>query len=178
MQLVGKLSAKSVIGNIKKHIPRDSEKEILIGEEKVLFRVYGNIEGFKVGETNFGEFTEFQGNFEAVAIDTGEVFRSAKCFLPSIAEALLLPVVKNPDNVGGVRFAFDIGIKGSAKEVGYEYTVRPIVEMTEADPLAALRSSLPPMLEAPKTDKGEKDADKTESDTDKPATKSTKTKAS
>jgi hypothetical protein len=142
MQLVTKLSAKTITGAIKPLLPRDADKNIIMGAVVLLFRVYGIAHGIKKGESNFGPWVSFSGEFEAVGAD-GEVYRSANLFLPEVAEQLLLPVVMSDKNEGGVRFAFDIGAKATEATVGYEYVVKPVVQIAENDSLAAFRTELP-----------------------------------
>lgn len=151
MELLNKMAAKSIIGNVKSQLPRDAEKNIEMGVKVSLFRVYGVARGLKRGESNFGPWTAFTGDFEAVKVSTGEVFRSSQLFLPEVAELMLVGPVMDVKNVGGVQFAFDIGAKGEETSVGYQYTCDALLEVSDNDPLAALKAILPaPRLAAPK----------------------------
>jgi hypothetical protein len=143
MELIKKLSTKTIIGKITRDmIPA---KGML-----PLYRVVGIAMGTKTGETNYGMFVGFRGNFKATRIEDGAVFHSPVCFLPQMASDLLLPVVENDQSGMGVQFGFDIGIRAAETATGYEYAVNPLVENTNS--LDALEGSLP-KLPSPKAKK-------------------------
>jgi hypothetical protein len=157
MELVKKLSAKSVVGNpmsvIRAAMKDAHDRAPQEGDSAPLYRVYGVARGVKNGQSNFGEWTAFKGEFAAVSLETGEQFRSGELFLPEVAEALLIGPVKDGDG-SGVQFAFEIGaraVKDRAddKNLKYEYTVRSLVELSKEDPLAQMASTLP-ALPAPR----------------------------
>jgi hypothetical protein len=160
MQLVKKLSAKSVIGNILALFPRETTvvdgkeiKKIVLGTEIDLLRVIGVARGIKRGTTNFGEWTAFKGQFEGVRLDDGEIFRSSDLFLPEVATDMLVPVVMEHGEEG-VQFAFTIGARAVADRaapeiVKYEFICKPLVEVSQTDPLEAFKNTLP-ALPAPK----------------------------
>lgn len=102
----------------------------------------------------------------------GTVFAAPVCFLPApmdemIAQQLeaMEPVtdgdgneVKDADGNtkmqrvnDSVEFAFEIGIKLAETSVGYEYTTKPIVDPSAADPLANLRSKVPALTSGDKS---------------------------
>jgi hypothetical protein len=137
-----------------------------VTEKKDLCHIFGTAIGFREGSTTYGVFRKFEGNFEAVDLQSGEVFKSKWLLLPEIVEALLTEQLTNLGAVGGrmktaddkgtegtpsetpVDFAFSIGVKpifekdGKTivdKGQGYEYTVRPMMESKQADSLAHLR---------------------------------------
>jgi hypothetical protein len=50
------------------------------------------------------------------------------------------------ENTEGVQFAFDVGVKPTKDRQGkdsYEYTIKPLVEAQDNDPLAILEKQLP-----------------------------------
>jgi hypothetical protein len=141
MQLVSKLSLKQIIGKLDVkalHALPEGQQEV------ELFNIGGTCTGTKLGMTTFGEFCAFLGNFAAVRITDGMVFRAPQLFLPTVAEAFIRPVV---DAASGqpVEFGFIIGVKPLTKPDGtlsYEYTVKPIVAPDTVDPLAEMLKKL------------------------------------
>lgn len=115
-----------------------------------LMHVFGRVESTETGTSQFGPWTAFVGSFKAVKLEDGEVFRAGKCLLPSIAADAIGDAVDSA-NGGIVEFAIEIGLRrvvklaanGDETGAGYEYTMRPLIEIDEAaDPLAALESKV------------------------------------
>lgn len=78
------------------------------------------------------------GKFEGVNADTGEVFRSGVMFFPTgIQEYVLKALDDNAD--AEVHFAVELATKPSKSPAGYQWEVRPIVDLSLADPMSALR---------------------------------------
>ncbi len=130
-----------------------------------LVHIFGRAERVNEGSTTYGIFHKYKGTFEAVNLKTGEVYRSSALLLPEIADGILLPemlargatlgkekTAKTPEETGEpvskdaqpVDFALAIGVvpQESKDESGrgYQYSVRPLMEATTADPLASLRA--------------------------------------
>lgn len=136
--LLKKLSVATVYGEIAK----DSE---VVVESLPIMRVFGIASGIVTGQSSFGDWLAFSGDFGGINLITGEAFRAPKAFIPQPAQGLLEAALTKSDNV---EFAFEIGVKPSKKgSMGYEYTVRPIKEATDSDAFAALadmaRADLP-----------------------------------
>lgn len=133
-----------------------------VKEKTELAHIYGRAERVSEGSTTYGIFHKYKGNFEAVNLATGEVYRSGTLLLPEIADAILLQgllaagatlgkeKIGNTPGVEGERvqgdpvdFAVSIGvIPMESKDDtgrGYQFTVKPMMEVTAADPLKALR---------------------------------------
>lgn len=128
MRLLKKISVSTVCGKIEDKT------------ERALLHVYGVTHGVKQGQSDYGPWISFVGNFAAVNLETGEEFRAGKLFLPEIAEIMLHSQLAEADSV---QFAFEIGIIESKKSaIGYEYTVKPLVKPQENDPLLAMKKQL------------------------------------
>ena len=145
--LIRKVTAKSICG--KMTAPEKAKR---------LFSVFGIATKTKSGSTDYGMWTALVGRFEAVNIETGEVFEAPQCFLPEplntmIAEALDEVVTDDEGNESRVNtsvgFSVEVGIKPSDVPIGYEYTTKENVKADTADPLAALRESTAKTLPAP-----------------------------
>ena len=130
-------------------------------------QVYGRARSFSTGTTHLGQYIKFRGDFEAVNLATGEVYRSQNLLLPEIASALLAEALKmrgassgtlpapgtKGDGVPGtdastpIEFAFEIGLNSKTATTpggaAYEYTVRPLMDSRETDSLADLRAQVP-----------------------------------
>lgn len=131
---VKKISAKTIMGRV-----RAPEKAT------ALYRAIGQVSGIKTGQSDNGTWNAFLGAFEAIRVDTGEVFQGSQCFLPSaISDLLVASVRKHQENDAGalVEFAVEVGVKPSDTPIGYEYTVKNLIKPSGGDPLAALRGKV------------------------------------
>lgn len=136
---IRKISSKTVVGKI----PNPPEKGV-----RPLWQVIGQATGVKAGTTQFGEFQALVGVFEAVNVETGEVFEAPQCFLPEPQNGAIATKLLN-GNATAVEFALEIGIKapGAGSQQRYEYTCKTLREAGESDPLDGLRRKLPALLE-------------------------------
>lgn len=155
--LIKKMSAKSVIGNVrglslinfydeKGVIKKDAPKGL------ELYQLIGVANGFKTGdhETN-GPWVSFKGTFKATGLipdmETGEidVYRSTVAFLPEPASSMLHQALVDNDEV---EMAFIIGISPCNTPIGYEYICKPIFPPKETDAIASIENRMK-SLEAP-----------------------------
>ncbi|WWT37792.1 ssDNA binding protein [Enterobacteria phage PRDasparagus] len=131
MEIVSKLTLKTIGAQPKPHS---------IKENTALASIYGRVRGKKVGQSTFGDFIKFEGEFEGVNIATGEVFRSGALILPKVLESLLAGAV---DGENTVDFAVEVWAKPSEKgNTGYEYGIKPLIEPAASDELAQLRQTV------------------------------------
>lgn len=144
VKLLAKISYKTVCGKVnRRELPEDKSPLHVM-------RIMGQATKTVTGNTDFGAFVGFMGNFEATNVRTGEIFRSGKCFLPPVATNLLEGAVAGA-NGAPVMFAFDIGVKeDDESSVGYVYTATPILDAGEADPIEQMKKTInAPALPAP-----------------------------
>jgi hypothetical protein len=133
-KILSKISYKTVCGKVnRRELPAD-------GSSKLVMRVLGQASAMKNGNTDFGEFTAFVGMFEATNVETGEVSRSGKIFLPSAAEVMLAGALQG--STGPVAFGFDIGVRESDNAIGYEYTAESIFDVAETDPVEQMKKTM------------------------------------
>lgn len=130
MNLLSKISMKTIGADV------EASKEGPIA----LAHVLGIAKGVKTGQSTYGDWTAFVGSFEAVNLETGEIFRAGKCFLPEIATSLLAGALTDAETV---QFALEIGARPAKNAVGYEYTVTPLIGPSESDELSMLKKALP-----------------------------------
>jgi hypothetical protein len=124
-----KLSTKVIVGKVEK--PE---------EETHLYNVYGIANSVITGESTFGAWVAFKGDFRAVDSD-GNTYQAGKVFLPVVASNLLEAAVNSGDGIG-VEFAFAISVAPADNAVGYEYNVTPLIEAAETSPLLMLENRL------------------------------------
>lgn len=129
-----------------------------VSPELALYTVFGTAEKTDGGESQYGAYTEFIGNFEAVRESDGKRYRSTRLFLQQPAEGLLVSALGNAkirDPSASVNFAFKVGRRTSQKWVdtgqgnSYEYTVDSIINVVKHDPLASMRQQLLGVLPKP-----------------------------
>lgn len=134
--IVKKLTPKDVAGKPIVSIAR----ELAESETVELYHTYGKVVSHKIVPSNtMGDSVKFIGQFEAVNIETGEVFVAAQMFIPSVAGDLLEAAIIDPE-INSFEFGFTIGIKEDATAVkGYVYTCKSLVAPKNADALSGLR---------------------------------------
>lgn len=128
--------------------------------------VVGKASGIKTGDQVskdkeiIGKWSALVGVFQAKNLETGEVFRSSKLFLPGgIHEVIEEGVKKLGDGGGSVEFALEIRSIESSSPAGYKYQAVPLIEPKESeDELASLvaASEGRKMLDAPPEPTGKK----------------------
>lgn len=158
VRLEKKLSPKTIMSKtISKALFDDK------GTPVDLFVVAGLARGLKTGESNFGPYTEFHGDFGAVDQLSGELVRANRLLLPPVVTNPLREAVTAAEG-GTVEFCYMIGIRPDPKgERGYEYTCKPVKAPKESDEFAAIANryltspgSAPAALPPAKDEKGGK----------------------
>lgn len=135
--------------------------DVIKTTEAPLYRIVGIAIGLKKGIGNYGDWEKLVGQFEAYVFATGKSYISNEAFLPSVANGLIAAQISGENSV---EFAFEVGGKPTGKSdgsgQGYEFTVKSLIESSEASPLDALKSAAnftsAPELEAPKKVAGKK----------------------
>ena len=145
--IVSKITVKAIHGKVEKPT-----------ERTILMRVVGIASEYQLKvHPTYEDSYVFKGDFQATNVK-GEKFRAASCYLPRIAENLVLAAMRtgvNTDDptVRTVEFGFDIGIVPSdnLEGKGYNYFVEPLI-VAENDRLSALLENInnpQPKLDAP-----------------------------
>lgn len=145
--ILRKISAKNVVGDIKKMVAADQIKK-----ETVVMRVLGVAHATTTGASSFGDWMAFKGRFKATNTLTGEEFSSGKCFLPSIASEIVeTALALRTDHTLPVEFAMDITVvPDSTVAVGYQYGVQQVFEAAPDDVLDRLTRDADGMKKLPK----------------------------
>lgn len=142
-----KISAKSIIGNVKAAIkaaggtPAKYDDEGVMTEDAPfveLFRVTGQVTGVKTGNSTFGEWVAYVGDIMAVDMVTSEVFKGRELFLPSEADIVLRdPLTEATKGGGVVDVAVAIEAKLARTAVGYMYRARPLMALDQPESRAS-----------------------------------------
>lgn len=150
MQYLKKLSVKKVCGR------PEFEKGSANGTEISLMQVFGQATGTKGGTSDYGDWECLLGSFEATNMETGETFRAAQLFMPDVAHEPIAQAVKLASN-GIVDFAVEIvAVKDAESSVGYVYSMKPLIQAEESDPIRILREKAQKQLAAPTEEKPKK----------------------
>lgn len=115
-----------------------AEIKNVLGDKKFadLVKIVGVTSSYKVGQTDKGEFIKLSGTFNAINMQTGELFNSGECLLPNFISENIAEALKNSSEV---EFALQIGVKADATSVtGYQYTVKPLIDAKPSEKLLAL----------------------------------------
>lgn len=114
-----------------------------------LFDIYGFASGIKTSKPDSErQWCAFIGEFEAVRIDTGEVAKSGKCFIPQPMQDMLFGRIMQQKEVstdGGANVQFAIRVKivapakGRPSITGYEFQCETILESNDTSPMQSLR---------------------------------------
>ena len=142
MQLLKKLGAKQILGNVKKVVTENCKND---GDIYKAYSIYGIASGTKTGTSQFGDWMAYTGSFEAVNYITGESIKSIQAFIPEPLNSIIKEGLLKHETV---QFAFTVSVKrrDDTKE-GYEYLVEPHTNVTSTDELSQLRALLPDLTE-------------------------------
>ncbi len=144
MAMVRKITARIVCGKPDKKAIINSE-----GDPIWLMTVYGNTHRSIPGETDYGPYLKFRGKFEAVNIETGEMFTSMNLILPPIAEELVEDALTR-EGVSSVDFALKVGVRRDDEAIsGYQWVAESVTETEGEDPVARMRAKLQDMKVIP-----------------------------
>lgn len=161
VSLENKLVAKNIVKRSALTYHKNAEGKLLDDSPRMLYRIWGVATSVRHGDSTYGQWTAFQGNFKALRFSDMQLFQAPEAFLQGAAETLLLDALKKAqsgDPTASVRFAFDVGVRPSAKWIAedkgnsYEYTMKTVLESQEHDPLEELTAEAMrnlPALSAP-----------------------------
>jgi hypothetical protein len=123
-------------------------KDLPEGQTKLpLARFYGIAQDTKTQDNReYGTVdTFFQGDFEGVNMQNGDILRSAKMFLPKGITDILetsLKTAKAKDKNASVSFAFEVRSVKATNKSGYTYEAATLMAPEQEDPLKKLRGAL------------------------------------
>lgn len=140
-EIIRKITNKDVLGDIVN--PKvDTD----------MYTILGTIYGYELGTSTYGEFIKFKGDFMAIRKSDSMEFRAPSAIIPSPMDnalagmydnALTLLVDENGEIPKGKRasceMAIVIGMKPSKIPTGYEWTMRPLIELQSSNTLDSLK---------------------------------------
>jgi len=157
-KLLRKLTTKT-LGYDKRQLQTLANIAIEQGLESVhIYNLAGRAKRTQRGESDYGPWCAFKGEFIATLPDGGE-YRSPKCFIPEPFGDMMASHVEQTDDNGELQyvqtdFAIEVHVKPADTAAGYEYHVVPLLKAQESDELLHLRGEMeahqPKALPAPK----------------------------
>ena len=111
----------------KKNKP-ELEKHFEAGGAPIpLCRIWGKVTVTRPGTSNFGEYVNFLGQFEALSAFSGKHYRASKCLLPGWLEEEVDSAYSAEGNA--VYFGYDIYLQWKPDaSLGYEYVAEQLME--------------------------------------------------
>lgn len=133
-----KITVKTVYGEVDlERLLKDKTKALPIMD------VYGLCRKSKAGETDFGPYVRFLGEFRAVNCETGAMYRAPVLLLPKFLEEELAAATGDANAAKEVEFAFRLSAKYDAKAATkYVYLADSLVEASQSDAMTALESRI------------------------------------
>lgn len=146
-KVLRKITVKSVYGGV------DVEK-VLAAPNKLLpvMQVYGIVTDSKEGASDYGDYIKFLGQFRAINMETGEMFRAATMLLPKFLEDELRGIMSS----GAVNAEFAVQINATydkSAATKYVYVADSLVEPQESSALSALEQRIASAKALPNPDK-------------------------
>ncbi len=125
-------------------------------KEEYLYRIAGQVTGIKTGDSDYGPWVAFTGNFTARRHD-GVLFAGPRAFIPQPFQDMIEAAIKQQEAdglVASVQFGLDISvIQDDTASIGYQYKCVPVIEV-ESEAQSLLESTMEktplPKLPAPK----------------------------
>jgi hypothetical protein len=166
-QLIKKpLSKESFMQFLKKLSVQQSGLKITVLEQAAadhkespvaVLRVVGIVSGKSAGQSQYGPYIKFQGEFSGVNLLTGEEYRAPGLLLPAVGEAAVNSLYERAAKTGGTaEIALDVTVEYNDSKAGgtkFRYGVKPLIEFKGEDVLSRMLKALPPPSEVKKAKK-------------------------
>lgn len=137
-----KLSSADIMGEDVRVLWRRLRKEDPKLQQKQLYKITGISSTYDEVPSPYGETQRLIGDFIAINLLSGEVFRSNRCFLPGIMKDSIIAAINSAAKGDAVQFAFLVSITDDADNVknavGYIYTFETLIEMAESNQMKEL----------------------------------------
>lgn len=109
------------------------------GDEKPLYKIVGVISSYRIGSSDFGAWTKFIGEFQAIDELTGEVHVGSAALFPQFLSDMIMGKLGAMEGTQAIEFAAQIGFQRQEDSAtGYVFTARPLVEFTQSNRMQAL----------------------------------------
>lgn len=117
----------------------------LNGKSLKICKIWGVAGRMKPGANDFGEFVRFVGDFRAVNLNTGELFRSSVCLLPKFLEEDMAGAMASGADGATKQVEFGVEINVSFDKTAatkYVYNADSLIEPAESQALVALEQKM------------------------------------
>lgn len=133
MEILNKITIKGICPDI----------ETVLGDqkEKAIARIIGIVKDKEEVLGPYGKSYRLKGEFKATNLINKNEFFSSACFLPGLAEDLVLGQM-DPQADNAIQFAFIIGIKAAKNKAGYEFSVQPLIKPAENNALMLIEKQM------------------------------------
>jgi hypothetical protein len=133
MEILNKITVKGVCGEL--------ENKLGDLKEMAVMKVIGIVKDKEEVKGQYGTSFRLKGEFKAINLSNKQEYFSANCFLPGLAEDLVIGQM-DPQGDNAVQFAFVIGIKAAKNKVGYEFSVMPLIKPAENNALMLIEKQM------------------------------------
>jgi hypothetical protein len=146
MEVINKITVKNVCGKVD-IIKLVEHHKTAPGTPLWMMEIYGIASDSKPGATvlpdgKTSNWIKFVGNFKALNIATGAVYRSGACILPGAIPDMLFGALGIEGNKS-VEFAFRVGVKfNEDAATKYTFLCDSLMEVKENDPLERLEAGI------------------------------------
>lgn len=141
-----KLTSRDIMGDDMRVLWRRWKKEDPNLMEKEVYKITGMASFHDTKPSPYGDTERLVGDFIAVNNLTGEVFRSNRCYLPSIMQDAVVAALTSSAKGEGVQFAFQIIVVDDSENVknltGFVYAFKPLMEVKESDQMQKLANAI------------------------------------
>lgn len=137
-----KLSSRDIVGEDVRVIWRRAKKADPLLMKIDLYKITGMASRYDTVPSPYGESLRLIGDFIAINVQTGEVLRSNRCFLPGIMQDAIVAGISGVGSGDAVQFAYMVSITDDSDNVknatGYIYTFETLMEMKESNQMVQL----------------------------------------
>ena len=146
--MVGKITVGSCgFARVASRAKADN-KEFICGD---IVGLVSDVKEVTIQDSRTGEAVSslaFLGSFEAINAETGEVFQSGVCYLPSALSALAVQIARSAQELKEkgetLKQAFAVRLVAfpAQNPVGYSYKCQNLAPQASVDPLAAVKAAI------------------------------------
>lgn len=133
MEILNKITIKGVCGELEDKLGDNKDMNVA--------KIIGIVKDKEAVVGQYGTSYRLKGEFKATNLMTKNEYFSANCFLPGLAEDLVVGQM-DPQGENAIQFAFIIGIKAAKNKVGYEFTVQPLIKPAENNALMLIEKQM------------------------------------
>ena len=160
MQVKKRLTIKDIVGGLREPKLDDAgnvvmkdgkaqDKAFDLFQTRDIALIVGTARSSEVGTTTYGDYTQYEGVFEATRLADGQTISAGRVIFPPPTDDVVNNIfhnAKSQDANAEVSFAFIIGTEAYKRgdEDKYKYTCKPLTlaGMETIDPLASIKAAL------------------------------------